>query len=202
MFFFDVTKQHLILTLISIIIISVVLILLYRYKLERFLGRQMDLVTPEPGDILLFFSRKFKDLPDLVFWNGLMTLHTNIPNTHYAVVLDDTYYLDSRRPGKSMYDNITKGEISGYPRLAKLKHIDEDWVGGDIMVIKTGQSVDSKKREEILREFNREGYWKGGGCLGNTNKIQKMIDPMCPLFLSVEGILRHYEDARIGRLKV
>lgn len=169
------------------------MIILYRYKLERFLGRKMDLVTPEPGDILIFFSRDFKDLPDLVFWNGLMTLHTNIPNTHYAVVLDDTYYLDSIRPGQSMYDNITKGEIIGYPRLAKLKYIDEDWVGYDIMVIKTGQSVDSKKRE---------GYWKGGGCLGNTNKIQKMIDPMCPFFLSVEDILRHYENARIGRLKV
>jgi hypothetical protein len=70
------------------------------------------------------------------------------------------------------------------------------------MVIKTGQSVDSKKREEILQQFNKKKYWEGGGCLGHFNATQKMIDPTSPNFLSVEGILRHYKNARIGHLKV
>jgi hypothetical protein len=187
---------------ITVVTISIMLVSLFQYKLYTFLNSVNEEYEAEPGDILIFFSHTSVDIPEWVFWNGVLSLHTKVPMRHMATVLDDKYYVDSRHPDFPKYDNVTKGLTCGIPRLAKLKYIYEDWATGEIMVIKTGQSVDSKKREEILQQFNKKKYWEAGGCLGHFNSTYKTIDPTSPNFLSVEDILRHYQDARIGRLKV
>jgi hypothetical protein len=174
----------------------------FQYKLHKFLTNVNTYYDPEPGDILVFFSHTSADIPEWIYWDGMLTLHTDIPIKHIANVLDEKYFVECRHPDFPKYDNITKDVTHGKPRLAKLKYIHEDWASGDVLIIKTGQVVDTEKRLAILQNFNKEGYWKGGGCLGHFNKTQKRIDPTCPFFLSVEDILRHYKDARIGRLKV
>jgi len=182
--------------------VSILLVTLFQYKLYTFLTGVKEEYTPEPGDILIFFSHTSADIPEWVYWDGGLSLHTKIPAKHYATVLDDTYFVECRHPDFPKYDNITKDVTNGIPRLAKLKYIYDDWGSGEIMVIKTGKHIDPEKREEIIKVFNKEGYWKGGGCLGHFNKTQKMIDGTCPFFLSVEDILRHYKDARVGHLKI
>jgi hypothetical protein len=187
---------------ITFVTLSIILVTLFQYKLYTFLNSVNEEYEAESGDILIFFSHTSADIPEWVYWDGILSLHTKIPIKHVATVLDDTYFVECRHPDFPKYDNVTKDLTHGIPRLAKLKHIYKDWATGEIMVIKTGQSVDSKKREEILQQFNKKKYWEGGGCLGHFNATQKMIDPTSPNFLSVEGILRHYKDARIGHLKV
>lgn len=183
-------------------IISILLVTLFQYKLYTFLTSVTDEYEPESGDILIFFSHTSADIPEWVYWDGGLSLHTNIPVKHYATVLDDKYFIECRHPDFPKYDNITKDVTHGIPRLAKLKYIYDDWNTGEIMVIKTGTNIDEKKRREILRVFNKDGYWKGGGCLGHFNKTRKMIDESSPFFLSVEDILKHHKDARIGHLKI
>lgn len=184
------------------VIISILLVTLFQYKLYTFLSSVTEQYKPESGDILIFFTHPTVDIPEWVFWGGGLSLHTNIPVRHYATVLDDKYFIESRHPAFPRYDNITRDFTRGYPRLAKLKYIYDDWNTGEIIVIKTGTNIDEKKRREILHTFNKDGYWKGGGCLGHFNKTRKMIDETSPFFLSVEDILKHHKDARIGHLKI
>jgi hypothetical protein len=170
-------------------------------KLYRFLSKPLPSYKPESGDILVFFSHVSKDIPEYVFWDGILTLHTNIPVKHYAVVIDDTYFVECRQPDFPKYDNITKDITYSIPRLAKLKYIHKDWGTGEIMVIKTGKKIDSEKRETILRNFNKKNYVHGGGCIGHFNSVYKIIDDTKPFFISVESILKHYKNAKLGYIR-
>jgi hypothetical protein len=187
---------------ITVTTLSILLVTLFQYKLHTFLTGVKEEYKPESGDILIFFSHRSGDIPEWVYWDGGLSLHTNIPAKHYANVIDDKYFLECRHPDFPKYDNITRDVTHGKPRLAKLKYIYDDWDSGEIIVIKTGQNIDQNKKSEILKSFNKDGYWQGGGCLGHFNRIQKMIDETCPFFLSVEDILRHYKDAQLGHLKL
>lgn len=182
--------------------ISVGLIFLFQYKLHSFLSKDWPTYKPEPGDILLFFSHKSADIPEWVYWDGILTLHTNVPIKHVGNVLDEKYFVECRHPEFPKYDNMTKSHTHGIPRLAKFKYIYDDWNTGDIMIIKTGQTINDEKRKKILENFNKKSYWPGGGCIGHFNSTQKLIDETAPTFLSVESILKHYKDAKIGRLEI
>ena len=183
--------------------VSAALVLRFQYKLHAYLTAPAPVYAAEAGDILVYFSHTSSDISDWIFWCGLCTLHTHVPVRHYSNVLDEAHYVDVRRSGKiNGYDNITRGPVYDRPRLAKLKYIDADWGGNsEIMVIKTDARVDAAKREEVLRAVRRGVPWTaGGGCLGLANQVQRIMDDTCPRFFRVEDILKHYKDARIGRL--
>lgn len=182
-------------------IISILLVTIFQMKLYRFLSKPLPSYKPEGGDILIFFSHLSEDIPEYVYWDGILTLHTNIPVKHYAVVIDDTHFVECRYPDFPKYDNISKNVTYGIPRLAKLKYIHKDWDTGEIMVIKTGKKVDSEKRKTILKNFNKKNYIQGGGCIGFFNSVYKIIDDTKPFFLSVEHILKHYENAKLGYIR-
>jgi len=184
------------------IIVGALAVTLYQYKMYRSITHTQKRYTPEAGDILLFFSHNSTDLSTWVIWDGILTLHTNVPATHYAVMIDEAHFVEVRHPDMLRYDNITKCEIRGFPRLAKLKHIHKDWTAGEIMIIKTGQTVDESTRDSILRDLMTTSYWASGGCLGFVNHVYRKIDPTCPFFMSTEGILKHSKNAKIGHADV
>ncbi len=187
--------------LVLIVLTCIFLVTLYQYKLSRHLSRYngKPRYTPTSGDVLLFFSHKSGTIIDWLFWKGIMTLHTNIPVRHYGIVIDDAHYIEVQHPDTVKYDHLTRTHVRGFPRVAKLKEVRKDWTSGEIMVVKTGVTVNP---ETILNDFENRSYWRLGGCLGFVNRVYRTIDPTCPFFLSVEGILRHYKNAKIGHANV
>lgn len=187
---------------VEVTLLTALFVLIYHVKLKQFLDSVKSKYRPESGDILIFFSHNNVDLAEWVIWDGMLTTHTNIPARHYAVVLDDEYFIETRHPDIQKYDNVTKDVIVGFPRLAKLKHIREDWSVGEIMVIKTGKKFDETMMKDVRNFFeNKKGYWEGGACLGTLNKLYDILDEGHPIFMCVEDILRYYKGAQIGYLK-
>ena len=208
----DITSQDFVCTVIfllalfkfpvAVAVLSVLFILIYQYKLHKFTKSVHTDFKAESGDILIFFSHNNVDLAEWVIWDGILTTHTKIPARHYAVVLDDEYFIETRHPDIKKYDNMTKDFIRGYPRLAKLKHIRKDWSVGDIMVIKTGKTFDRRMMKDVKQFFeDKKGYWEGGACIGTLNALYDILDEGHPLFLCVEDIMKYYEDAQIGYLE-
>lgn len=144
----------------------------------------MKRLPAEPGDILLFFSDQPGYIHNYILWSSFLTLHTNIPNVHYGVVLNNGYYIESRRPPAVRWDNVAKKYKSG-PRIGKIKHMNKDWNYGYIVVIKTNitnvpyVSVDGS-------------YWENGGCLGIVNHVLKKINKNHPFCLSAEDFIKIY----------
>jgi hypothetical protein len=187
---------------IEVTMVSALFILIYQYKLYRFTQSINKTYKAESGDILIFFSHNNVDLAEWVIWDGMLTTHTTIPARHYAVVLDDKYFIETRHPDIEKYDNITGDVIRGFPRLAKLKHIRKDWSVGEIMVIKTGKTFDHTMMKDVRNFFeNKKGYWEGGACIGTLNELYDILDKDHPLFLSVEDIMGYYTNAQIGYLE-
>ena len=187
---------------IQVVITSIILITLYQYKLYKSTNEYKRTgYTPEPGDVLIFFNHLSYDIPDWIVWDSVMSLHTNIPIRHIATMIDDDHYIELKTADNSNYDNITKKNIGGKPRVGKIDYLYEDWAHGEVMVIKTNRKVDTDIKDKILNGCMKDGYWSNGGCLGHFNKVQKIIDESCPFFLSTEDIVKYYDNAKIGYVK-
>lgn len=187
---------------IQVVITSIILIMMYQYKLYKSINEYKRVgYVPESGDVLIFFNHVNYDISEWIIWDSFMSLNTNIPFGHIATMIDDDHYIELKTSDNSNYDNITKTIVGGKPRVAKIDYVHKDWPHGEVMVIKTNRKIDIKTKDEILNECMSDGYWSNGGCLGHFNKVQKIIDETCPFFLSVEDILEYHNDAKIGYIK-
>lgn len=175
-----------------ILFLLLVVIIIYEIKKAFYFSKinTMKSVKASPGDILLFFSNDCGSFLDYLLYNCFTTLFTNIPLMHYGVVLNNGYYLESRRPPIMKWDNHTKRLKSG-PRIGKLKYLNKDWSYGPIVVIKT--NVDKIPQIEV-----GENYWYNGGCIGVINYFFKKINKNHSLCLTPEDFIKKYSIG-IGR---
>ena len=169
-----------------LILLTFLLIINYEFKKKMFYNRlkAMKRLNPEPGDILLFFSDVSGKIHNYLLWSCLLTLHTSIPSVHYGFVLNNGYYVESRRPPTIRWDNISKKHKGG-PRIGKIKHMSKDWDYGYIAVIRTNIS-------EVPDVLIDKGYWEAGGCLGIVNNTIKKINKNHTYCLSPESFIKKY----------
>ena len=167
-------------------LIIVLLAINYEFKKKMFYNKlkAVKRLNPEPGDILLFFSDVPGYIPNYLLWSCLLTLHTSIPAVHYGFVLNNGYYVESRRNLYVFWDNKTKRHKSG-PRIGKIKHINKDWGHGYVAIIRTNIS-------EVPHVPTDKGYWESGGCLGTVNNVIKDINNNHTYCLSPESFIKKY----------
>lgn len=125
-------------------------------------------IRPRNGDILIFFG----DHKVSPFYEVMLTLPTMYPFRHYGIMIDDNYFVESRRTDVFRWDNFTNQPKSGV-RLGKLKHIEKDWNQGPIGVIQTDLIFPEESHERVMKT----DYWSSGGCLGTVNQCIRIINP-------------------------
>ena len=158
-----------------------------------------DPIVPRAGDILLFFSDRIINPTHHILWDGILTIPTVFPVKHYAIVLDDTYYLEARHPSVFRWDNFTKTTNNGV-RLGKLKHVQKDWNQGMIAVVETNLDVTRANFQSIQDTMTGKKYWEVFGCIGVINKCIGMINPDHKLCFRVEDFIVAY-GKRYGPLE-
>ena len=155
-------------------------------------------LRPQSGDILLFFSNRIVDPIHSLIYDGILNLPTWYPIRHYAVAINEEYYVEARHPTVFKWDNFTR-KVTNTVRLAKIKHIQKDWNQGPVFVIRTDRSITEQNYKKIKINSIEKGYWNVGGCLGIVNKCFKIMnDKHTPCF-TPEQFMRRY-GKKIGPL--
>jgi hypothetical protein len=174
-------------------LISLGLVILFYIKKHRFYKRLRDVpqLRPESGDIIVYFTDKRADLLDLIIWKGGLTLPSSIPVSHYSLVLDDEYFLESHHPDNKRYDYLTGGTRAGM-RMGLIKNIPQDWSNGPALVIKTNFTFTPHEREKLLKYARGRPYWSDGGCIGAVNNALRVCKPDHPNVISPEGFMKLY----------
>lgn len=178
---------------ITVVLISLGLVILFYIKKDRFYKKMIAAPTlkPESGDIIVYFTDKRADLLDLVLWKGGLTLPSSIPASHYSLVLDDEYFLESHHPDNKRYDYLT-GETRAGMRMGLTKNIPNDWTNGPALVIRTNFNFTPHERERLIKYAIGRPYWSDGGCMGAINNALKICKPEHPNVITPEGFMKLY----------
>lgn len=183
---------------ITVLVILLVTTIIKRTKQDYFLNTNLHSVKPESGDILIYVNDKYSlNILEDFIWDGFPSLFSSVPVTHYAFVIDDVYYVETKRSNKH-YDNWTKTNKNG-TRLGKLKYIKDD-ARSHPYVIKTNLEVTENAKEEIKRKLCNKTFWESRGCLSVINTCINIINKNHKFCLLPQDFIKKY-GITVGKLQ-